>query len=134
MAGAEVNISNGLTESNDINVDLYKHYIYAAITKITNSGKQPDTKPILSYVVKKVCTNKNEYLLDKILTSLTEQKKFENRPKTKGNSYFIIDDCVSQETESLLIVDSKSIFSPKLPNVNTPTKSQTLGDCCELLT
>ena len=40
MAEAEVNISNELTESNDINVDLYKDYIYAAITKIRSSGKR----------------------------------------------------------------------------------------------
>ena len=53
MAEAEVNISNELTESNDVNVDLYKDYIhvYAAITKIRSSGKQPDAKPILSYLV-----------------------------------------------------------------------------------
>ena len=33
MAEAEVNISNELKASNDINVDFYKDYIYAAITK-----------------------------------------------------------------------------------------------------
>ena len=76
----------------------------------------------------------NEDLLKKILTSLTEQKKLENRPTTKGNSYFIIDNCVNQERESLLIVDSKSIFSPKPSNINTPTNSQTLEDYCDLLT
>ena len=131
MTEAEVNISNELTESNDINVDLYKDYIYAAITKVRSSGKRSDTKPIFSYLVKNACTNINEDLLEKILTSLTEQKKLENRPTTKSNSYFIIDDCVNQETESLLTVDSKSIFSPKPSNTNTPTKSQTLGDCCD---
>ena len=62
MAEAEVNISNELTESNVINVDLYKDYIYAAITKIRSSGKRPDTKPIFSYVVKNLCTNINEYI------------------------------------------------------------------------
>ena len=53
MADAELNISNELTESNDTNVDLYKDYIhvYAAITKIRSSGKRPNTKPILSYLV-----------------------------------------------------------------------------------
>ena len=132
MVEAEVNISNELTASNDINVDLYKDHIHAAITKIRRSGKQPDTKPIF-YRVKNPCTNINEDLLEKILTSLTEQKKLENRPTTKGNSYFNIDDWVNQETESLT-VDSKSIFSPKPSNIDTPTKSQTLGDCCDLLT
>ena len=34
----------------------------------------------------------------------------------------------------MLTVDSKSIFSPKPSNINTPTKSQALGDCCDLLT
>ena len=131
MAEAEVNISNELVESNDTHVDLYK--IYAAITKFRSSGKRPDTKPIFSSVVKNVCTNINEDLLEKILTSLTEQKKLENRPATKDNSYFIIDNCVNQETESLLTVYSKSVFSPKPPNINAPTKSQTLGDCCDLL-
>ena len=58
----------------------------------------------------------------------------ENRPKTKGYSYFIIDDCVNQETESLLAVDPKSIFSPKPSNINRSTKSQTLGDCCDPFT
>ena len=134
MAEAEVNISNELTESNDINVDLYKDYIYAAITQIRSSGKRPDTKPIFSYVVKDLCTSINEDLLEKILTSVTAQKKLENRATTKGYSYFIIDDCVNQKTESLLTVASKSIFSPKPSNINTPTKSQTLGDCCDLLT
>ena len=57
-----------------------------------------------------------------------------NRPTTKGYSYFIIDDRVNQETESLLTVDSKSIFSPKPSNINRSTKSQTLGDCCDPLT
>ena len=52
MAETEVNISNELTASNDINVDLYKDYIYATITKIRSSGKQPDIKPIFSYLVK----------------------------------------------------------------------------------
>ena len=118
MVEAEVNISNELTASNDINVDLYKDRIYAAITKIRRSGKQPDTKPIF-YRVKNACTNINEDLLEKTLTSLTEQKKLENRPTTKGNSYFNIDDCVNQETESLLTVDSKSIFSPKPSNIDT---------------
>ena len=132
MVEAEVNISNELTASNDINVDLYKDRIYAAITKIRRSGKQPDTKPIF-YRVKNACTNINEDLLEKTLTSLTEQKKLENRPTTKGNSYFNIDDWVNQETESLT-VDSKSIFSPKPSNIDTPRKSQTLGDCCDLLT
>ena len=69
MVEAEVNISNELTESNDINVDLDKDYIYAAITKIRGSGKRPDTKPVFFYVVKNVCTNINEYLLNKILKS-----------------------------------------------------------------
>ena len=68
-----------------------------------------------------------------MLTSLTEQQKLENRPTTKGNSYFIIDDCVNQETESLWTVDQKSTFSPKPSNINTPRKSQTL-DSCDLLT
>ena len=54
----------------------------------------------------------------------------ENRPTSKGDSYFIIDDSVNQETESLLTVDTKSIFSPKPSNVNTPT----LGDCRDPLT
>ena len=58
----------------------------------------------------------------------------ENRPTTKGNSYFIIDDCINQKPENVLTVDSKSIFSPKPSNINTPTKSQTLGDCCDTLT
>ena len=62
MAEAEVNISNELTESNDINVDLYKDYIYAAITKIRSRGKRPDTKPIFCYVIKNVCTNINQDL------------------------------------------------------------------------
>ena len=132
IAEAEVNISYELVESNDINIDLYKDYIYAAITKIRSSGKRPDTKPIFSYLVKNACTNINEDLLEKVLTSLTDQKKLENWPTTKGNSYFIIDDCVNQETESLLTVDSKSIFSPKPSYINTPTKSQT-GDCCDPL-
>ena len=105
MAEAELNISNELTESNGINVDLYEDYIYAAITKIRSSGI-PDTKPIFFYVVKNVCSNINEDLLEKIPTPLTKQKTLENRPVTKGNSYFIIDDCVNQETESLLTVDS----------------------------
>ena len=78
--------------------------------------------------------NINEDLLEKILTSLTKQKKLENRPTTKGNSYFIINDCVNQETESMLTVNSKSIFSTNHSNINMPTKSQTLGDCCDLLT
>ena len=134
MAEAEVNISNELTASNDINVDLYKDYIYAAITKIRSCGKRPNAKPIFSYLVKSACANINEDLLEKIITSLTEQKKLENRPTTKGNSYFIIHDCVYQETESLLTVDTKSIFSPKPSNINTLTKSQTLGDCCDPLT
>ena len=134
MAEAEVNISNELTESNDINVDLYKDYIYVAITKIRSSSKRSDTKPIFSYLVKNSRTNINEDLLEKILTPLTEQKKLESRPTTKGDSYFIIDDCVNQEIESLLTVDSKSVFSPKPSNINTPTKSQTLGDCGDPLT
>ena len=75
MAEAEVNILNELTESNDKKVNLYKDYIYAAITKIRSSGKQPDTKQILCYLVKNVCININEDLLEKLLTSLTEQKK-----------------------------------------------------------
>ena len=79
----------------------------------------------------KTHANINEDLLEKILTSLTEQKKLENRPTTKGNSYFIIDDCINQKPENMLTVDSKSIFSPKPSNINTPTKSQTLGDCCD---
>ena len=58
----------------------------------------------------------------------------ENRATSKGNSYFIIDDCVNQETESLLTVDSKSIFSPKPSNINTSTISETLGDCYDPLT
>ena len=33
-----------------------------------------------------------------------------------------------------MTVDSKSIFSPKPSNINTPTKSQELRDCCDLLT
>ena len=134
MAEAEVNISKELTESNDINVDLYKDYIYVAITKIRSSGKRPERKPIFSYLVKNACTNINEDLLEKILTSLIEQKKLENRPTTKGNSCFIIHDCVNQEIESLLAVDSKSIFPPKPSNINTPTKHQTLRDCCDSLT
>ena len=85
-------------------------------------------------MVKNVCTNINEDLLEKILASLTKQKKLENRPTTKGNSNFIIDDCVNQETESMLTVDSKSIFSPNPSNINVPTKSQTLGDFRDLLT
>ena len=36
-----------------------------------------------------------------------------------------------QAIESLLTVDSKSVFSS---NIKTPTKSQTLEDCCYLLT
>ena len=32
----------------------------------------------------------------------------------------------------MLTVDSKSVFSPKPRNINAPTKSQTLGDCCDL--
>ena len=52
MAEAEVNISKELTESNDINVDIYKDYIYAVKTKIRRSGKRPNTKPIFSYLVK----------------------------------------------------------------------------------
>ena len=79
MAEAEVNISNELTESNDINVDLYKDYIYVAITKIRSSSKRPNTKLIFSYLVKNTCTNINEDLLEKILMSLTEQKKLESR-------------------------------------------------------
>ena len=94
MAEAELNISNELRKSNDINIDLYKDYIYAAMTKIRRSGI-PDTKPILSYLVKNVCTKINEYLLEKILLPLTKQKKLENKPATKGNLYFIIDDCVN---------------------------------------
>ena len=58
----------------------------------------------------------------------------ENRATSKSNSYFIIDDCVNQETESLLTVDSKSIFSPKPSNINTSTISETLGDCYDPLT
>ena len=58
----------------------------------------------------------------------------ENRPTTMGNLYFNIDYCVNQETESLLTVDSKSVFSPKPSKIKTPTKSQTLGDCYDLLT
>ena len=54
-----------------------------------------------------------------------------NRPTPKGNSYFIIDDCVNQIIGSLLIVDSKSIFSLKPSNIKMPVKSQT-GDCCDL--
>ena len=46
MVEAEVNISNELTESNDINADLDKDYIYAAITKTRSSGKRPDTRPV----------------------------------------------------------------------------------------
>ena len=40
MAEAEANISNELTQSSDINVVLYKDYIYAAITKIRSCGKR----------------------------------------------------------------------------------------------
>ena len=80
-------------------------------------------------MIKNVCTNINQDLLEKIPTSLTEQKK--NRKQT--NNYGL-DDCFKQETESLLTVDSKSIFSPKPSNINTPTKFQILGDCCDLLT
>ena len=80
-------------------------------------------------MVKNVCTNINKELLEKLLMSLTEQKKLENRRITKGNSYFIIDDCVNQKTESLLTVGSKNVFSPKPSKIKTPTKSQTLGDC-----
>ena len=58
----------------------------------------------------------------------------ENRATSKDNSYFIIDDCVNQETESLLTVNSKSIFSPKPSNINTSTISETLGDCYDPLT
>ena len=48
MAEAEVNISNELTESNDINVDLYKDYIYAAITKIRSRDKhQIQSRPFV---------------------------------------------------------------------------------------
>ena len=79
-------------------------------------------------MIKNVCTNINQDLLEKIPTSLTEQK--ENRKQT--NNYGL-DDCFKQETESLLTVDSKSIFSPKPSNINTPTKFQILGDCCDLL-
>ena len=39
-----------------------------------------------------------------------------------------------QAIESLLTVDSKSVFSFKSSNIKTPTKSQTFGDCCDLLT
>ena len=84
--------------------------------------------------LKNIYSNINEDLLEKILTSLAEQKKLENRPTTKGNSYFIIDDWANQETESLLTIVSKSTFFPKPYNVKAPTKSQTLGDCCDLLT
>ena len=84
--------------------------------------------------LKNIYSNINEDLLEKILTSLAEQKKLENRPTTKGNSYFIIDDWANQETESLLTVVSKSTFFPKPYNVKAPTKSQTSGDCCDLLT
>ena len=63
--------------------------------------------------------------------SLTEQKKLENRPTFKGNSYFIMNDCVNQETESLLTVDLKSIFSPKPSTINVPIKSQRLGEYCD---
>ena len=58
----------------------------------------------------------------------------ENRATSKGNSYFIIDDCVNQETEIFLILDSKSIFSLKPSNINTSTISETLGDCYDPLT
>ena len=75
MAEAEVNISNELTEWNDKKVNLYQDYIYVAITKTRSSGKQPDTKLILCYLVKNVCININKDLLEKLLTSLTEQKK-----------------------------------------------------------
>ena len=74
MAEAEVNILNEPTGSNDKKVNLYQDYIYAAITKIKSSGKRPDTKVILCYVVKNVHKNINEDLLQKLLTSLTEQK------------------------------------------------------------
>ena len=132
MAEAEVNILNELTESNDKKFNLYKDYIYAAITKIRSSGKQPDTKQILCYLVKNVCININEDLLEKLLTSLTEQKKQNNRLTPKFNSYFIIDDCVNQTIGSLLTVDSKSVFSLKPSNIKTPPQSHTLGDCCDL--
>ena len=62
MAEAEVNILNEPTESNDKKVNLYQDYIYAAITKIKSSGKRPDTKMILCYVVKNVRKNINEDL------------------------------------------------------------------------
>ena len=75
MAEAEVNILNDLTESSDKKFNSYKDYIYAAITKIRSSGQQPDTKLILCYLVKNVCININKDLLEKLLTSLTEQKK-----------------------------------------------------------
>ena len=78
--------------------------------------------------------NINKDLLEKILMSLTEQKKLENRPTFKGNSYFIMNDCVNQETECLLTVDLKSIFSPKPSSINVPIKSQRLGEYCDLLT
>ena len=41
---------------------------------------------------------------------------------------------LTKKQKVLLTVDSKSIFSPKPSNINTPTKSQELGDCCDLLT
>ena len=83
MAEAEVHISNELTASNDINVHLYKDYIYAIITKIRSSGKRPDTTPIFSYLVKNTGTNINEEFLEKILTSTT--KKQTNNTKQTNN-------------------------------------------------
>ena len=75
MAKAEVNILNELTDSNDKKMNLYQDYIYAAITKIRSSGKQPDAKLIPRYLVKNVCININGDLLEKLLTSLIEQIK-----------------------------------------------------------
>ena len=73
----------------DCTEDLDNQYIFTAIIVIRENNKHPGIKAIKDYINKNFVSGIEGEIIEDIAMELLDHTITENRPTTKGNSYFI---------------------------------------------
>ena len=81
--------------------EFFRNEILEAIPDIRKKNKRPDSKAIFSYIARNSATNVGESFIDKMLNELFAEKIIVNSPKSCGDSFFVVENCLAEKEKYL---------------------------------
>ena len=116
-----------MVDSSDNVREFFRNEILEAIPAIRKKNKRPDSKAIFSYIARNSATNVDESFIDKMLNELFAEKIIVNSPKSCGDSFFVVENCLAEKEKDLqksFTIKSIDIITPQKPKINSTDESK----------